>query len=142
MFNELTDPPEVTFESDVYLLLKGKAAAMKAQPESVPSAGLETGATSVPVTTAEVSPQPRQELVAEAGTRTFLISGDVPPEIWNRLGTKVLPKLRSGSDLKIGIEFSVTVEGQLARGFETDLAQILEDLGLTGRVRIEQTSQG
>ena len=72
-----------------------------------------------------------------AAKRTFRISGDVPPEIWNRLGTKVLPKLRSGSDLKIGIEFSVTVDGQLARSFENDLMQILEDLGLTGRVQID-----
>ena len=67
----------------------------------------------------------------------FCISGDVPPEIWNRLGTKVLPKLRSGSDLKIGIEFSVTVDGQLAGNFKNDLMQILEDLSLTGRVQIE-----
>src|SRR5207245_1886238 len=28
----------------------------------------------------------------------------VPPEVWNRLGTKILPKLRSGSDLKIGLD--------------------------------------
>ncbi|MBU2260606.1 MAG: hypothetical protein KKF02_01590 [Proteobacteria bacterium] len=61
----------------------------------------------------------------------------MPPEIWNRLGTKVLPKLRGGTDLKIGISFSVTVEASLSRGFETDLRQILDDMGLSGRVRIE-----
>jgi hypothetical protein len=48
-----------------------------------------------------------------------------------------LPKLRSGSDLKVGIDFSVTVDGRLATSFETDIRQILEDLGLTGRVRID-----
>ena len=73
----------------------------------------------------------RGELAAD------LRSGHVPPEIWNRLGTKVLPKLRSGSELKIGIDFSVTVDGQLAFSFESDIQQILEDLGLTGRVKIE-----
>jgi len=31
----------------------------------------------------------------------------------------------------------VTVEGQLAKGLETDLQQILEDLGLTGRIHVE-----
>jgi hypothetical protein len=78
-----------------------------------------------------VTPTPR------AATQTFRISGDVPPEVWNRLGTKVLPKLRSGSGLRVGINFSVTIGGDLARSFEADLKQILEDLGLTGRVRIE-----
>ena len=61
----------------------------------------------------------------------------MPPEIWSRLATKILPKLRSGSDLKIGIEFSVTLESVLAKSFEADLRQILNDLGLSGRVRIE-----
>ena len=51
----------------------------------------------------------------------------------------VLPKLRSGSELKIGIEFSVTVETGVAQSFQTDLKQILDDLGLTGRVRVEPT---
>ena len=63
----------------------------------------------------------------------------MPPEIWNRLGTKVLPKLRSGSELKIGIEFSVTVETGVAQSFQTDLKQILDDLGLADRVRVEPT---
>ena len=82
-------------------------------------------------------PVPGPKPVLAAGTTTFRISGHVPPEVWNRLGTRILPKLRSGSDLKIGIEFSVTVDSGLARGFEADLKRILEDLGLAGRVRIE-----
>ena len=76
-------------------------------------------------------------IVGGATSWTFRIFGNVPPEIWNRLGTKVLPKLRSGSDLKIGIHFAVTVDGQMAPSFENDLKQILEDLGLTGSVNIE-----
>lgn len=70
-------------------------------------------------------------------SRTFRISGNVPPEVWNRLGTRILPKLRSGSDLKIGIEFSVTVDRNVAQSFEEDLKQILDDLGLSGQVRID-----
>jgi len=65
------------------------------------------------------------------------IYGQVPPELWNRLGTKILPKLRSGSDLKIGVEFTVTVDGSTARNLETDLWQILDDLGLSDQVRVE-----
>lgn len=81
--------------------------------------------------------EPEPESPPIAATRTFRITGDVPPEIWNRLGTKVLPKLRSGADLKIGIAFSVTVENGVSQSFEADLKQILDDLGLSGRVKIE-----
>jgi hypothetical protein len=63
--------------------------------------------------------------------------GTVPPESWNRLGTKINPKLKSGSDLKIGVDFSVTVSAESAKSVESDLHQILEDLGLKGKINIE-----
>lgn len=63
--------------------------------------------------------------------------GTIPPEVWNRLGTKVLPKLRSGTDLKIGVDFFVTLKAETARSMESELRQALEDLGLGGQVRIE-----
>jgi hypothetical protein len=141
-FNEPLGADEVAFESGVFLLLKSKANSLKSVPEpgaepepapgpEPPPGGGEGEPSPGPL------PEPEPEPSPGAGTRTFRIAGDVPPEIWNRLGTKVLPKLRGGSDLKIGIEFSVTVEGQLAQSFETDLKQILEDLGLTGRIHVE-----
>ena len=63
--------------------------------------------------------------------------GTVPPEVWNRLGTKILPKLRSGSELKIGLEFSVTVPGDSANSFVAELRQILQELGLAEAVKVE-----
>ena len=65
--------------------------------------------------------------------------GTVPPEVWNRLGTKILPKLRSGDDLSVGFEFSVSVGSQFAQNMEADLKQILADLGLSDRVRVERS---
>ncbi|MGV8075580.1 MAG: DUF499 domain-containing protein [Syntrophobacteraceae bacterium] len=140
LFNESIDAAEVTFDSGVFLLLRSKAKALKERPEPdqqvpqpLPSPQPEPGPTPEPIP----GPDPESEPIPGASKKTFRISGDIPPEIWNRLGTKVLPKLRGGSDLKIGVEFSVTVEAPLVRSFEIDLAQILEDLGLAGRVRIE-----
>ena len=69
-------------------------------------------------------------------TRTLRLVGTVPPEIWNRLGTKIIPKLKSGSDLKIGVDFSVTINAESARSIESDLRQIIEDLGLKGKINI------
>lgn len=137
LFNEFTDPADVTFESGVFLLSKAKAKILKAESELEPGGGTEPGPTPEPEPIPGPEPKPEPEPTRGATTRTFRISGDVPPEIWNRLGTKVLPKLRSSSDLKIGIEFSVTVESGAARSFQADLAQILEDLGLADRVRVE-----
>ena len=65
------------------------------------------------------------------------LSGSVPPEQWNRLGTKIIPKLRSGSDLKIGLEFYVTVPADSANGLATELRQILQELGRAEAVKVE-----
>jgi hypothetical protein len=65
--------------------------------------------------------------------------GKVTPEVWNRLGTKILPKLRAGTDLQVGIDFSVTVENDVAKTFESDIHQILGDLGLSGKVWLEES---
>jgi hypothetical protein len=65
------------------------------------------------------------------------VRGNIPPEVWNRLGTKLLPKLRSGTDLKVGVEFSVDVEAPGADALTADLRQVLDDLGLTGGVEVE-----
>ena len=45
--------------------------------------------------------------------------------------------IKSGTDLKVGISFHVTVDSDLARSMESDLRQILEDLGLAEKVKIE-----
>ena len=49
--------------------------------------------------------------------------------MWNRLGTKLIPKLRSGSELKVDVGFSLSIDSKTTASFESDLRQILEDLG-------------
>jgi hypothetical protein len=86
----------------------------------------------------EPEPRPVPELQPKPGIqrRTIRLAGAIPSEVWNRLGTKVLPKLRSGADLKVCIEFSVTVSSDMAPSFVAELQEILGDLGLTDKVRI------
>ncbi len=50
---------------------------------------------------------------------------------------KILPKLRSGADLRVGVDFSVTVNVLSAASLMSELRQVLEELGLTGAVWIE-----
>ncbi len=124
------------FDPGVFLLTKARAIALK------------SGTPREREIEAPVEPQrqrPTDDEIKKPGetgaqTKTFRLSGTIPPEIWNRLGTKLLPKLRSGQDLTVGVEFSVTVDAGVASSLENDLRQALEDLGITGQVRIAVSS--
>jgi hypothetical protein len=84
-------------------------------------------------------PAPEPEPGLAAHTVTLRLAGTVPPEIWNRLGAMEIPKLRSGANLTVGITFSVTLNAKVAHTAESELRQILTDLGLESRLKIEQT---
>jgi hypothetical protein len=136
-FEEQISSDEVTFDSGVFLLTKAKAKALKAGMKLEP--GVVVGPGPEPVIEKYKEREKEKEPAPGAQTRTLRLVGTVPPEIWNRLGTKIIPKLKSGSDLKIGVDFSVTVSAESARSIESDLRQILEDLGLKGKIKIEQS---
>ena len=87
----------------------------------------------------EPEPGPGSEPTPGTPKTTLRLAGSVPPEMWNRLGTKVLTKLRSGDDLSVGFEFSVSVDAQFAQNMEAELQQILGDLGLGDQVRVERS---
>jgi hypothetical protein len=69
---------------------------------------------------------------------TFLAEQARDLIIGNRLGTKVLPKLRTGNDLRVDVDLSVSLNTELVRSMVSDLRQILQDLALEDRLRIEQ----
>ena len=82
-------------------------------------------------------PKLEPEPVTGVQTRTIRLVGAVPPEVWDCLETKVLPKLRWSSDLKLGVDFSVTVNDDVAESLTSDLRQILDDLELADKVQIQ-----
>ena len=143
-FEEQIGPEEVTFEPNVFLVSKVKAKLFKC--------GAVQPATPIPPGTLSAVPLPAQTPTvsidnecpttapAVATASTLRIVGEVPTELWNRLGTKLLPKLRSGDDLKVRIDCEVHFKAELAASMESDIRQALEDLGLTGRVRIERST--
>ncbi len=141
-FQEPIPVEEVTFEQGVYLVLKTKAKAMQTpvipatSPESTSSQPSEPGVdVGEPWPISEQTSD--QEPSSGPSVRSIRLYGSLPPETWNRLGTKILPKLRSGSDLEIKIELKVNIDVNLAQNFHTDIQQILADLGLNDSIRLE-----
>ena len=132
-YAEPVGPEEVAFESSVFLLTKAKAEALKTVPTT------STPPEPVPAPEPASEPQPAAVPALDESPVTLRLSGAVPPETWNRFGTRVLPKLRAGDDLSMKVECSVRVQATVAGSMETDLQQILDDLGLGDRVRVEKS---
>jgi hypothetical protein len=135
---------EVAFEPSVFLLTKAKAQELKAQELKAQEAGRpqpEPGPAPGPIPGPEPKPEPEPRPGATPGDQktTLRLTGTVPPEVWNRLGTKVIPKLSSGDGLTVGIDLSVRVAVPFAKNMEADLRQIVDDLGLGDRVRVERS---
>ena len=135
-YAEHIGPEEVVFEHQVFLLLKDKAVALKAPPDPGGETILPPEQGPPPVGPGTV-PEPPVEPAPAGDKRTFHISGEVPPEVWNRIGIKVIPKLRSGSELRANVSFIVTIDENQADDFQAELKQILRDLDLYPRISIE-----
>jgi hypothetical protein len=131
-FKEAIDPGEVVFDPGVVLLLKTKAAALRAKQEVATSTEPEPPPPFPPDTGIGPKKESEPSPSTEPTPRTLRLSGRVPPELWNRLGTKIIPKLRSSAELDIRVEIAVKVGSPLAANLEAELKQLLEDLGLQG----------
>jgi len=136
-FDESMGVDEVSFESGVFLLLKDTAKALVLQPEPGPEDSPEPDAGPGDPPQPDPGPGDGEDDDLPASRQTLRVHGEVPPELWNRLGTKLLPKLKSGQDLKVGIDLVVTTEGSAAEALRVDLQQILADLGISGQVSVE-----
>jgi len=53
------------------------------------------------------------------------------------LGTRLIPKLRLGQDLKLGVNATLIVDISMASSLKKDLEQALADLGLSDRVDVD-----
>jgi hypothetical protein len=133
-FQQIVAPDEVAFETGVFLLRKATAEVLTRVVAPTPAPAPQPEPTPDPTPAPEPDPTPTPE--PTTSKRTLPLVGTIPPELWNRLGTKILPKLRSGAELKIGLDFSVTVLPDSANGLATELRQILQELGLGAVVNV------
>jgi hypothetical protein len=136
---------EISFDSDVYLLLPKVAQELKAgasphvtvvtdkaaegeagAPESTPGGPLFTPPT-----------KPGEPGTAKPPQRTVTVQGPIPTEVWNKLGRTLIPKLKAGSELSVELKVSVQVDSDAVQGFRQELLQVLRDLNLAEVVKVE-----
>ena len=79
---------------------------------------------------------------ARTTNRTALISvsGNIPPEQWNRLGTRLIPKMRAAGALTAVIRLEAEVDPARAAALLTELQQVIDEIGLSRSVRVERGS--
>jgi hypothetical protein len=151
-FTQMVPSDEVTFDSDVFLLRKLKAAELKmkalrgrgavSEPPSSqqPPLGPEIlggGQPLVTEPTIETPPVVPPTPATQPSTKILHLSGNIPSEMWNRLGTKIIPKLKSNGELQVGVKFEVTINADNAQSLRTEIVQILGELGVDGEFRVE-----
>ncbi|MGB8647233.1 MAG: DUF499 domain-containing protein [Anaerolineae bacterium] len=165
-FKEMFSPDEIAFEADVYLLKKANAQTLKSgagkpgdketgrqgdgetgklAEEESGTRRHEAGGQSLESPNSQSSQEASgaairnpQPAISQPQVHQLRLWGEVPPEIWNRLGTRLVPKLRSSQDLKVEVAFSVNVSADASPNLIAELKQILDDLGLADKVRIEE----
>lgn len=81
-------------------------------------------------------PGSAQSPSAQGKSRTLRISGEIPTEVWNRLGRTLLPKLKTAGELHLAIDASIEIKSD-SNGLRQEIDQILRDLNLTDKVKVE-----
>lgn len=141
-YKQLISPDEVAFEPGVFLIKKARAEALSAppQPPVTPPVPPPAGGDEVIITPPpgpEPDPGPGPTPPTPPATQTIRLSGSVPPETWNRIGSRLIPKLRTGQNVRIQVAFSVTVGADQVSYIQRELSEVLEDLGLANQFSSE-----
>ena len=134
-FREDVGPAEIAFEADVYLLAKGLAEKLKS-PETIPipPSEPEPMRPETPVT----PEAPRPDGGGIGSHAIISVAGSIPPEQWNRLGTRLLPKMRAAGTVTATIRLEIEIDRTKASALSTELGQIVEEVGLSATVHVEQ----
>ena len=133
-FNEMISDDEVSFDAEVYLLTKARATTASKTPLPVngPVPPELTPPVPKPGLLPPLPPSPETQDVA------VRLAGPIAPELWNRIGTKLIPKLRQAKELSVSADFSVRMDSEQAKHLIPELQQILQDLGLDDEWKVEQ----
>lgn len=143
-FEQPVNVDEVAFDAQVFLLTKEKAKALRTRlagtvgkeaAKSERRADADVGPSARVPETLRGEPSNNERGPTPAAT-TIRLSGEISPELWNKLGVRVLPRLKAGVNLRLGIEFSCEVAAEDACSVEAELRQAIADLRLDSSIQI------
>lgn len=136
-FNEAITLDEITFDSNVFLLIKARASELvsTSTPSPEPPQPEPSFLTSGTPSTIDSGGKAPDEQSTPRKLK-LQISGEIPHEVWNRFGQKVLTKLRASAELKIRIDCEANMNAEVSASLRNDLEQIISDLGLSNNIRI------
>jgi hypothetical protein len=134
-----------SFVYDVFVIREDRAKALRDGMSAAATAaqGNPPQTSPAPPAFTLVSPESSPSLagseISEAPQKTMLrVKGLVPPELWNRFKSKIIPKLRSAEQLQARVELTVEVETSGLASLETEILQVLADLDLGGKVVVKK----
>ncbi len=129
-WKESIGPEEIVLDDKTFLLTRSRAASLRASPSQpvsgppAPQPGeLVLEPPTGPVSTPAASVPVVGVTAAEQDIRLSL-RGTIPPEQWNKIGTRLIPRLRSsGYELSLILDASLTVHSQDVSQVEAELRQ-------------------
>ena len=139
-YRETPPADDVNFDSGTFLITRAKTEQLLAppkEPEPIPEPIPEPVEPHPPEPEPAPTPPGGQQAMPMPQKVTLRIRGTVPYESWNTLGTRILPKIRSGEALNLSVDLSVQVDAPMAPNMTADVRQALEDLKLDDQVKIE-----
>ncbi|MEM3207190.1 MAG: AAA family ATPase, partial [Halobacteria archaeon] len=135
-FKEALPQEEVVFDAQTFLLRKQRVETLRrrAEAERAPEvAGAASPEGTVAVETSPGEDASRASLPTEVAAIARLhVRVEVPPEVWNRLGSKLLPKLRTGQNLSLSLTAALDVSSADRARLEQEIRRILQEMGLGG----------
>ena len=132
---------EVAFEPNVFLLTRARSEGLRSPLVREPDPPPHDPSTEDPDPNPDLPMRPGATPPPQTAPVALSVSGTIPPELWNRLGTKLVPKLRSRQSLTIEVAMTTEVAASMADSLEADVRQVLRDLKLDGRVTVQRSSE-
>lgn len=126
---EACPPEQIRFEADCFLVAASRAASAQTVDTRTPDAPSADRSTAAVPYSPEAQPG--------ASGDQIHVTGSIPPEQWNRIGTRLLARLRSAGSVRVDV--SITAECEDASGHELveGLRQTLDELGLSDSVDVQ-----
>ena len=134
-FREPLDPADVAFDADVFLIAKSVAERLKS-PSSAPE---PRGPQPPPAQTPEGGSggSEGKEPETPLSPARIIVAGTIPPEQWNRLGTRLIPKLRAAGTLSAEIRLEAEIDPARSAALSNELKQLIDELGLSSALHIQ-----